>query len=102
VDAGEVVMHEVERDRVAKVVNFLRESIRQAREPAHAHAHREILALDVARGNMLCVGTAGDSFPCRSSANGRAVAFLCFRLVPVMLDKHRVVNVRAESILNCG
>lgn len=49
VNPQEVVMHEVNRNRVEVVLDFLTEAVRQAREPAHLHSHGEVLALDVAR-----------------------------------------------------
>ena len=49
VDLAEVVGHEVKRDGVGVIRDLLAEGVGQAREPAHAHPHREVLALDVAR-----------------------------------------------------
>ena len=43
----EVVVHEVQRDRVHVILDLLRERVRQTGEAAHSHAHREVLALDV-------------------------------------------------------
>ena len=57
-DADEIVIHEVERQRVAVVLKLLRKGIRQPREPAHGHAHREVLALGIRRADVLCVGLA--------------------------------------------
>jgi len=51
-DAGEVVVHVVERHRRRMVVELLREGVRQPRKPANRHAHREILALDVGRADV--------------------------------------------------
>ena len=47
VDLREIVEHGVERDHVDVVVEFLTEPVRQAREPAHVHAHGEVLTLHV-------------------------------------------------------
>ena len=44
-NANEVVVHEVERDSCNVVLDLLREAIGEAREAAHVHPHREILAL---------------------------------------------------------
>jgi predicted methyltransferase len=46
VNPAEVVMHEIQRNHVAVVLQLLAESIRQASEAPHGHAHREILALN--------------------------------------------------------
>ena len=48
VDAPEVVEHEMQRDRMAQVLNLLAEPVCQPREAAHAHAHGQVLALNVA------------------------------------------------------
>lgn len=39
-DATEVVPHEIQRDGMAVILEFLAEGIRQPGEPSHAHAHR--------------------------------------------------------------
>jgi len=46
VDAPEIVVHEVQRDSVEVILQFLAEGIRQPGEPSHLHPHRQILALD--------------------------------------------------------
>ncbi len=38
---------------MAMIINLFRESICQPSKSPHAHAHREILALDVGRADML-------------------------------------------------
>jgi hypothetical protein len=48
-DAHEVVMHKVDRDRVRMVLSFFRKAVRQPSEPSHRHAHRQVLPLNVAR-----------------------------------------------------
>ena len=48
---------------------------------------------------MLRVGVARDRFLRRARADGGAVTLLTFGRVSVMLDQHRVVDVRAESSL---
>jgi hypothetical protein len=45
---AEVVVHVIQGDGMAKVLNLLAESIRQAGEAPHRHPHREILPLDIA------------------------------------------------------
>lgn len=42
---AEVVVHEVQGDGVRVVLRLLAESVRQPREAAHRHTHREVLAL---------------------------------------------------------
>ena len=54
-DAAKVVIGEVQRDGCFQVLKFLRESVRQARESAHPHPHREVLALDKASRDVVRV-----------------------------------------------
>ena len=44
---SEVVVHEVQRHGSGKVLDLAGERIGEARETPHAHAHGEVLALDV-------------------------------------------------------
>ena len=57
-DAGKAVEHEIERQRVNVIVQLFWEAVGQAREPAHGHAHGEVLALDTAGLDMGNVGIA--------------------------------------------
>ena len=59
-NAAEVLMHEVQRHRVLKVLDLLAEAVGQAGEPAHAHAHGQVLALHVAGGRLVHVGLTHD------------------------------------------
>jgi hypothetical protein len=56
VNPAEVVVREMERHGVGEVLDFLGERIGKARKPAHAHPHREVLALDVGRRNVFLLG----------------------------------------------
>lgn len=59
-DADEVIPDGVERDHVGVVLELLRESVGQPREAAHVHSHREVLALHIARRNVLGIGPTLD------------------------------------------
>jgi hypothetical protein len=48
VNTAKVVVHEVNRNRIEVIFNFLAEPICKARKSAHSHPHREILALNEA------------------------------------------------------
>lgn len=58
VDAGKVVEHEIQRQRVHVIVQLFWEAADQVREPAHGHAHGEVLALNTAGLDMGNVGIA--------------------------------------------
>jgi len=103
VNAAEVVVHEVERERVLVVFHFLRECIRQASEPAHGHSHREVLALDVTCGNVFAVGPSGNDRGDCADALCRAVAgFLIARIASVKFDQHGVINLSSECEIDSG
>jgi hypothetical protein len=57
--AHEIVMREVQARGSTKVLDLLREGIGQARETAHGHVHRQILALHKACRNMSLIGASG-------------------------------------------
>ena len=61
-----VVMREVQRNRRPMVLNLLGKAVGQAREPAHGHAHREVLPLNDACRNMLAVWRADNGRPFRA------------------------------------
>lgn len=48
-DADEVVEREVKREGVDVVLQLLAEPVRQAREPAHGHTHRQVLTFNIGR-----------------------------------------------------
>lgn len=48
VNPAEVVVHEMQRDGVAVIFNLFAEGVRQPRESADAHSHRQVLAFDQA------------------------------------------------------
>lgn len=51
---------------------------------------------------MLLVGVAVDGLLRRAGADSRAVALLTFGSVAVVLDQHRVIDLRTKSILDGG
>jgi hypothetical protein len=51
-DADEIVIEELMRQRVAVILDLFREGVRQPREAAHAHPHIEVLALDIRGRDM--------------------------------------------------
>ena len=49
---AEIVVHDIERDGGAVIDEILAETVRQSREPALAHAKRQILPFDIAGADM--------------------------------------------------
>lgn len=98
--ASEIVVHEVDCQRVNVVLKFLGKPIGQSGESAHVHPHRKILALDVAGRDIPPVRISGNvGGECSNAASGTIVGFR-FRVIAVQLDQHRVINFTAEGILN--
>jgi hypothetical protein len=60
--AAEIVVHEIERDGPTVILNLLRECVCEPRKTTHSHPHGQILALNVARGNMLGIRVADDRY----------------------------------------
>ena len=98
VDAGEVVVHVVERYGRFVVLDLLGEAIREPGESAHPHPHREILALDVAGTDMRHLWIAKPDDLLAAVADCRAVALLPFGGVAEVLHELRVVNLVGEGI----
>lgn len=59
-DAAEIVIHEVQRNRRFVVLDLLAERIGQASEAAHSHPHGEVLTLDMGCRNVLLVGRSAN------------------------------------------
>lgn len=55
-NAHEIVVHEVQRKHVQVVFQLLAETVGQAREAAHTHAHCQVLALNVGRADQSFTG----------------------------------------------
>lgn len=98
-DTAEVVVHEIKRDVVREVIDFFREGIRQAREPPHMHPHAQVLAFNVAGGNVFLVWISCDDLLLAAGALRRTVS--CLLLCrSVNFNQLRVVDVRAEGIFH--
>jgi hypothetical protein len=95
-----VVKHIVKSNRVAVIVGLLGKSVRQSRESAHVHPHRKVLALYVTGAHMLGIGIAAHNFHIAANAGCWRIARLVLNYGTVDFLEHRVINIRAESILN--
>ena len=58
VPTNEIIVEEMQRDGVFVVLDFLAESVRQSGEPSHSHSHRQVLAFDERRVDMVLIGVA--------------------------------------------
>lgn len=66
--AAEVVMHEMQSNRVSMVFCPLAESVGQAGEATHTRADGQLLALNVTGADLIRVGLAKDRLSLRNSA----------------------------------
>jgi hypothetical protein len=69
-DTNEIVVHEVNCDRMSVVLNLLRECIGEPDKAPDRHSHCEILALDVGRADVPRIGIAGNFVHARPDAFG--------------------------------
>lgn len=99
-NSAEIVVHIVKRDSPEVIINFFGKRIRQSREAAHRHSHSKILALYVARRDVLGIRMPHDGSLAASDALRRAVTGFCEPILAVELNQHRVVDVLAERILD--
>ena len=101
VNSAKIVVHVMQSDRRFQIRDLLGEPISQPSKPAHGHPHREVLALNVARGNVVEVGVAADYRLARSHADSGAVAHLwTLWRSAVNLLKLRVINLRSENFID--
>src|SRR5271155_1027526 len=98
--AGKIVMHVMKADGMRVVLDLFRETICEPGEAPHAHPHRKILPLDVARRDVLGVGIS-----CAAECLGaidlrRAVAAGRMRNLAIELDELRVIDIGTEAGLD--
>src|SRR5271154_2420364 len=62
VDSGEVVIDRMNRNHRRVIFKLLTKAVRQARESAHPHPHRQVVPLHVGRAYMLGVDSTGLKF----------------------------------------
>ena len=100
---AEIVVHVMECDRVFQIREFFAKRIGQSRKAAHLHSHSQILALNVARGNVLVIGQAVDyRLPCPHAHCGAIPSFWRVLRSTVNLLKLRVVDLRSEYGIRWG
>ena len=61
-NSAEIVVGEVQRDSSFQVRQLFAESICEPCQPAKLHPHREVLALNVRRADMVGIGIAAANF----------------------------------------
>lgn len=95
-DSSEIVKHEIKRKSMHMVLNLLGMGIGQPSESAHVHA------FNVACGDMVLIGVAGNSVGLSSAALSRAVSSRSLRRWgTVDFLQHRIVDLCAKRPINC-
>ena len=97
---AKVVMHEIQRNHVAVVLQFLAESVCEPGEAPHRHAHREILALHVGCADVLGIGIADDRLHLAANASSGAVSRFRLARRAVNLMQLRIIHVCTKSIFH--
>jgi hypothetical protein len=97
VNAYPIVPSEVDRERVAVVLELFGEAIRQPGKAAHLHPHREILPLTKRRRNEIRMRVAKDRSFDGAKAFGRAIAAMTETLpdTPFMSHTRHGCHARA-------
>ena len=98
-DAAKIVVCEVQAESGPKVLPLLAESVRQSRESANLHSHREILPLNDRSADTARIGVTNNWDHLRgNNFTGRVAAFR-FRIA-VHLDEAREVGAMAKRCLD--
>src|ERR1700730_15030215 len=88
-------------DCVSMVLDFLGKRVRQPSEPPHAHAHGQILPLNVARRDMVRVWVASAA-ECLSPVNLRwAVPTRRMRNLAIELNELGIIYIGTKPGLDC-
>lgn len=99
-----VIVHEVQRNGVHVVFNFLAETVGQAGKAAHVHPHGQVLTLNMRRADKSLVGVAFNRALFGASAfSGRVFLFVALlaRGVAIQLDQLGVIHVATERAFDC-
>jgi hypothetical protein len=101
VNPAEIVVHEMKRNRMLMVFDFLGECIRQSGKSAVAHSQSEILPLDIARADIRLVGIAGNSVRAGAKTFWWTISgFVWYLFRPVNFHKLRIVDIGTENSLD--
>ena len=100
VNPAEVVPNEIQRQGRSEVFPFFREGVGQARKSANLHSHREILALNVGRANLVEVWVSPLWERHGIYDFGRRIAV--FTIGRRRIDFHQlcVIDARSQAVIN--
>lgn len=101
-NAAEIVVREVQRDGCFQILQFLAESISQARESADRHTHSEVLALHKASRDVVRVRASVNNlgYNLRDSWWGvPRVGAIVLSIIPEQFHKLRKIRLSSEDAL---
>ena len=98
--AAEVVMGEVQGDGRAVVFQLFAKPVRQTGEPAHGHAERQILPLDMGSADLRRIGVAADWDRLRTDDFGGAVPLFAFARSAIDLDEFGIIDAHPETVFD--
>lgn len=87
---------------MAVILELLRERIGQPSKPSHAHSHRQILPLNIARADVLRIGASVDHCALGAETDCGTLTPLWRRgwRIAVLLHQHGVIDGRTELTVN--
>ena len=98
--AAEVVMGEVQRNGRAVVFQLFAKPVRQTGEPAHGHAERQILPLDMGSADLRRVGIAADWDYLDADDFGGAVPLFSVARGAIDLDELGIIHTHSETVFH--
>lgn len=100
VAATKVVMGEMQSDGSAVIFQLFAKPVRQTGEPAHGHAERQVLSLDMGSADLRRVGIAADWDHFDADDFGGAVPLFTIARCAVYLDELRVIDAHPEAVFD--
>lgn len=100
-NTAEIVVRKMQSHSSPKILNFPRESVRQAREAAELHSQGQVLPLNVTGGDVLGIGIAGSDLGYNLRDLSWGVAFISvLAVIAIELRKLCEVSIPAERFLD--
>lgn len=93
VNPRKVIVHEVEAGRMLEILYLFTKAVGQAREASHGHTHRQILPLDVARGNVHILGIALNPLGLDTDTLRGAIAGFGLWRRAIDFDEHGIIDL---------
>src|SRR5690348_1574263 len=102
--ANKVVVGEMQSARGFQIVQLLAESIRESREAANRHAHREVLPLHMRCADVRRVGSpvTDSGYDLHDWSWGVPPGGVMLAIIAVQLDKLRKVGLSGKHIFNAA